>query len=93
MAKLTTPADLDRAVLGVLSQLPNEMTYVIRNMLDMAGYYGHRPKRVESSQVRQSCRRLEKKGYAKEVPSIYMRQKCWAITDAGLRALSEHKGE
>lgn len=90
MAKLTTPADLDRAVLKALSARGDTMTYVLRNCLVMDGYYGHRPRKIETSKVLRACRRLAKLRHAEEV-QVNARDKCWRITAAGRAALTEHK--
>lgn len=53
-----------------------QMTYVIRNGLSMAGYKG-----LKTDWVRRQLERLERAGQVKRVPSVYARQICWALVE------------
>ncbi len=89
---------LDAAVLKVLEMRGRSVTYYIRNVLAMWNALDHKkgaPKRwgdLKTSDVLASCRRLEAKGHAAQVPSRYAQMTEWALTDAG-RAALEQGGE
>jgi len=53
-----------------------QMTYVIRNGLSMAGHKG-----LKTNWVRRQLERLERAGQVKRVPSVYARQICWALVE------------
>ncbi|AOZ11227.1 hypothetical protein AA042_00015 [Pseudomonas lundensis] len=53
-----------------------QMTYVIRNGLSMAGRKG-----LKTNWVRRQLERLERAGQVKRVPSVYARQICWALVE------------
>lgn len=73
---------LDREVLREIVRRPTAPTYVIRNGLDWPGQPLHR-KGLLTRQVLASCRRLEKRGYAKEASTGYLVMKCWEPTPGG----------
>jgi len=89
MAKLTALQEFDRAVLKVLRERRDEMTYVIRNRLSASRWISGLPQSIKTSAVLRACRRLQSLGYVEETPSNYMVQKCWKITPAGLAALED----
>lgn len=84
-----TAAGLDREVLRALTERAGMATYVIRNTLVM----GHKRQKwrpdLTTARVLRSCRRLEARGHATEVASIYAIHKCWAATPAGRAALTQ----
>lgn len=84
-----TAADLDREVLRALTERAGMATYVVRNTLVM----GHKRQKwrsdLSTARVLRACRRLEARGHATEVASIYATHKCWAATGAGRAALSQ----
>lgn len=87
MAKFN-PAMLDGEILKALSgRSDGAATYVLRNILDWPGEPFHR-QWLGTSHVLTACRRLERKGLAEEVPSIYAVMKKWRITDLGRQALT-----
>ena len=53
-----------------------QMTYVIRNGLSMAGRQG-----LKTNWVRRQLERLERAGQVKRVPSVYARPLCWALVE------------
>jgi len=53
-----------------------QMTYVIRNGLSMAGHKG-----LKTNWVRRQLERLERAGQVKRVPSVYARQIWWALVE------------
>lgn len=79
-------SDIDKAVLDVLAtKRDRSVTAVIRSYLDNPGTpTAH----IKTSTVLKACRRLAAKGLIAEAPTSYVVQKCWAITEAGLRAIA-----
>ena len=93
VATTETAAHLERCVLQALSERPDLMTYVIRNTLVMGPRGQKWRTELRTGRVLRACRRLEQRGHAEEVASVYAVQKCWAITDAGRAALTEQDGQ
>lgn len=77
---------LDKEVLRALAGRCDEMTYVIRNVIDWPGQPFHRFG-IQTAHVLRSCRRLESVGYVEKGRSSYAVQKAWRITPAGRAAL------
>lgn len=82
LGKAICRADLDAAILAVLAGRPNEMTYVIRNII--AARPGWRD--LRSAQVLRACWRLCDRQLIDAAPTNYLVQRCWRITDAGQAA-------
>lgn len=88
-----TAADLDREVLRAMTERAGMPTYVIRNTLVM----GHKRQKWRSdlptARVLRACRRLQARGHATEVTSLYaVQSKCWSATPSGLAALEGEEG-
>jgi len=82
---------LDREILTALAGRCDEVTYVIRNVLDWPSRPLHRSG-IQTSHVLTACRRLERRGHAEEARSSYAVMKTWRITAAGRAALNTPSG-
>lgn len=81
---------LDYAILAALDDWSPLATYVVKNSLNKPGSR-FREGGIKTSHVLAACRRLERLGVIKQIPSTYEIMKVWQITEAGRRALSLYR--
>lgn len=86
-------ANLDRAVLTALACRNDAMTYELRNTLVAPWRPYKLPPKLKTREVLAACRRLQQQGLVREAASVYVRQKCWAITDKGMAAHKDKQPE
>ncbi len=72
-------ATMDTECLAAVKQ-GTAATYVLRNRMDWPGRPLHKSG-LKTSHVLTACRRLERQGKIKEVPTIYVTMLSWEITE------------